>query len=41
MPLGSTSRLSEARVEVVSIGELDEDAIKRVGVGWVARKGRK
>ena len=40
-PSGSTSRSSEARVEVVSVGELDEDAIKRAGVGWVARKGRK
>jgi hypothetical protein len=32
-PSGSISGSSEARVGVVSVGELDEDAIERAGVG--------
>lgn len=32
-PSGLSSRSSEARVGVVSVGELDEDAIERAGVG--------
>ena len=32
-PSGSMSGSSEARVGVVSVGELDEDAIERAGVG--------
>ena len=32
-PSASISGSSEARVGVVSVGELDEDAIERAGVG--------